>query len=58
MRVLGRSSDGERVIGRCGGETLSAARAAFAKTPRVDETVILSCMTGRNVARWSEPDVP
>jgi len=37
MRVLGRSTDGERELGRCGGGILSVPRNAFAEMLRVDE---------------------
>jgi len=57
MRVLGRSADGGRVLGRCGGGILSVARTAFAKAPRVDETITISRTNGREVARTSERDI-
>jgi len=57
MRVLGRSADEERVLGRCGAGILSVPRNAFAEAPRVDETVTLSRKTGRDVARPPEPDL-
>jgi len=50
MRVLGRSDDGDRVFGRCGGGILSVAREAFVAAPRVDERVTLSRATGRDIA--------
>jgi len=57
MRVLGRSADGERVVGRCGGGTLSVPRNAFTEVPRVDETVLLSRVTSRDVARPQGPNL-
>jgi cell filamentation protein len=56
MRILGRSEDGERVFGRCGGGILSVTREVFAELPRVDDTVTLSHENGRDVAYPQERD--
>ena len=56
MRVLGRSADGERVLGRCGGGILSVARDAFAHVPRVDDIVTLARQNDHYIARPKERD--
>jgi hypothetical protein len=54
MRVLGRSEDGERVLGRSGAAILSVSRDAFQGAPSVDDGVVITRNAGQETARPAE----